>query len=92
MVRQQATANAPGSQRKFDGSLFVGYASSPFRYRLARAATAVGVSRAGRAIGLASREPPNWRGVGHPTVFGQEANDRTMPGLLSQLTLACNCR
>src|SRR6516162_124730 len=43
------------------GSLFVGYASSPFGYRLARAAAAIGVSRAARTIGLASGELPNWR-------------------------------
>jgi hypothetical protein len=76
---------------KRGGSLFVGYASSPFGYRLTYAAAAVGISSARGTGGLADSELPSWRELRRPTMFGQERGYRTMRGLLSLLaTLGCD--
>ena len=68
------------------------YTSSPFRYRLARSAAAISVSRTGRTIGLASSELPKWHRLGRAPVFGREGGYRAVRRLLRELTLACSRR
>jgi hypothetical protein len=71
-------------------SLFIGYATASFANRLARTATALGISRASCTISLASNEA--WKcGRGRPTLLGQERCDRTIRGSLL-LKLRCSCR